>query len=119
MKLKCLLAALIFSHSTMADQSESQSNEGAAKIDESILSTNAALKDYKEIYVNRPQNRAFAQSPNGHWNWRSDRVSIEIAKEDALAACNKHVKKNEPRCEVINVNGEWIAPQQSPSLIEK
>lgn len=118
MKLKYVLAALVFSHSVIADQSGSQSSESATKSDEglkseeSILRTNAALKSYKEDYLLHPQNKAFAQSPDGHWNWRSDRVTVEMAKEDALAGCNKYTKKDGQACVIVNVNGEWVKPKQ-------
>jgi hypothetical protein len=124
MKLKFIMAALIFSHCVMADQSGSQSSESAVKSDESvkttesikneesILRTNAALKSYKDEYLLHPQNKAFAQSPDGHWNWRSDRVTVEMAKEDALAGCNKYTKKDGQACVIVNVNGEWVKPKQ-------
>jgi hypothetical protein len=123
MKLKLAVAMLVLTQFTVADesgsdktrasvQSRTQSNESAATVDETILRTNAALKSFKESYSQSPSNRAFAQSPEGHWNWRSDRVTLEQAQEDALASCNKHVRKNERECVIININGEWIKPQQ-------
>jgi len=118
MKFKFLMVALIFSHCVIADQSGSQPSENAAKSEEivkseeSVLRTNAALKSYKEDYLLHPQNKAFAQSPDGHWNWRSDRVTVEMAKEDALAGCNKYTKKDGQACVIVNVNGEWVKPKQ-------
>ena len=124
MKVKFIMAALIFSHCVMADQSGSQTSENITRNDESIkntetikneesvLRTNAALKSYKEEYLLQPHNKAFAQSPDGHWNWRSDRVTVEMAKEDALAGCNKYTKKDGQACIIVNVNGEWVKPKQ-------
>ncbi|HOY21516.1 MAG TPA: hypothetical protein PK002_00080 [Cellvibrio sp.] len=112
MKLKYLLAVLVFAQCAGADQSGSQSSESIVNSDESILRTNAALKSYKEEYLLQQQNKAFAQSPDGHWNWRSDRVTVEMAKEDALAGCNRHTKKDGQACVIVNVNGEWVKPKQ-------
>jgi len=129
MKLKLILAMLVLAQFTFADESgfdatrtsvqeqpsvgnKSQSNASVLTADEKILRTNAALKSYKEFYVDSPGNKAFAQSPEGHWNWRSDRVTLEQAQEDALSSCNKHVGKGDRPCVIININGEWIRPQQ-------
>ena len=126
MKLTLVVAILALAQCAVADDSDvnkakqsgqnklenkTQSNESAAS-SEKILRTNAALKSYQESYVDSPGNKAFAQSPDGHWNWRSDRVSPEMAQEDALASCNKHVRKDERPCVIVNMNGEWIKPQQ-------
>ena len=112
MKLKFILTAFVFSQYVAAQPIELPSGETSVKLDERVLRTNKALKSFKGPYVNASTNKAFAQSPGGHWNWRSDRVTADLAIEDALAACNKHVKKNEPACVIVNVNGEWVSPQQ-------
>ena len=112
MKIKFVLTAFVFSQYVAAQPIQFPSSEKKVTLDESILRTNKALKSFKKSYLNASTNKAFAQSPNGHWNWRSDRVTADLAIEDALAACNKHVKKNEPACVIVNVNGEWVSPQQ-------
>ena len=103
MKTGLLIAMLGFSSLVLADAKND--------VDESILRTNSALKSYKETYVNQPQNKAFAQSPDGSWNWRSDRVTVDMAVEDALTACNRSLKKDAPPCVIVNINGLWIKPQ--------
>jgi|GEM_PF-3279876 len=127
MKIKLVVAILVLAQFTVADESgvgkekqsgqdklenKTHSNESAVAVNEKILRTNKALKSYQESYIDSPGNKAFAQSPDGHWNWRSDRVSPEVAQEDALASCNKHVRKDERPCVIVNMNGEWIKPQQ-------
>jgi hypothetical protein len=94
------------------DENKAQANESVGPADEKVLRTNRALKSYNDEYLVASHNKAFAQSPDGHWNWRSDRVTVEMAKEDALAGCNKHLRKKEKACVIVNVNGEWIKPQQ-------
>lgn len=120
MKTQLLVAMLAFTQLVMAGEADESKLSGdtstmateTVRVDEKILRTNAALKSYRETYVNLPHNKAFAQSPEGHWNFRSDRVTPEIAKEDALAACNKHVRKKEQPCAIVNINGEWVEPRQ-------
>ena len=121
MKFVFPIIFVVFAQLTFADESGSgkknsiddkaQTNESLVQLDEKVLRTNRALKSYNEEYLVASRNKAFAQSPEGHWNWRSDRVTVEMAKEDALAGCNKHVKQNESACVIVNVNGEWV---QSP-----
>ncbi|RYY76492.1 MAG: hypothetical protein EOO52_03010 [Gammaproteobacteria bacterium] len=95
-----------------ADENKAQANGNLAPLNEKVLRTNKALKSYNEEYLVAPDNKAFAQSPEGHWNFRSDRVTVEMAKEDALAGCNKHVRPKESACVIVNVNGEWVQPPQ-------
>lgn len=116
MKLTFLWVLLALAPLAGADQSGSQVDdnpvkEKTEKNGESVLRTNSAVKAYREEYLLAPDNKAFAQSTSGHWSWHSDRVNIEMAKEDALAGCNKYVKPKEPACVIVNVNGEWTTPQ--------
>ncbi len=122
MKFILLMIFVVLAQFTCADESGSgkkaadeikvSANENPVSINEKVLRTNKALKSYNEEYLVASHNKAFAQSPEGSWNWRSDRVSIEMAKEDALAGCNKHVKPKESACVIVNVNGEWVQPPQ-------
>lgn len=76
---------------------------------ESII-TNEALKSFKTGYANATDNKAFAQSASGAWNWKSNRTSIEHAKNSALIGCQRNNKKSEDLypCKVIHLNGNWI-----------
>jgi hypothetical protein len=112
MKCKLFAVIVLLPHIALADQSGTQAVNPAAVVDESVLRTNAALKSYNEEYLQKPLHKAFAQSPDGGWSWRGDRVTIEMAMEDALNSCNKVVRKNESPCEVINVDGEWVTPKK-------
>lgn len=94
--------------------SASASSVDALPIEEKILHINEALKSYREDYLKRPTHKAFAQAPDGTWSWRSDRTSIEFAKQDALLACNDAIKGNKLKCEIINLDGEWVIP--NPAL---
>ena len=80
------------------------SNVGLA----SIIS-NKALVSFKGDYANAPKNKAFAQSPSGAWNWKSDRTSIEHATTSALIGCQRNNKKSEDvyPCKVIHINDSW------------
>jgi len=83
-----------------------QNNEKGLK---SII-TNKALKSFKNKYSEASQNKAFAQSLSGSWNWRANRTTREHAVTSALVSCQKNNKKYEDTypCEVINVNDEWV-----------
>lgn len=74
---------------------------------EEIIRTKSALRSYHSEYLKAPSHKAFAQSTEGRWIWRSSRTSVEYAIEDALMACNEKLKEGQPRCEIINVNGVW------------
>lgn len=76
---------------------------------ESII-TNQALKSFNTGYENATENKAFAQSASGAWNWKSNRTSIEHAKNSALIGCQRNNKKSEDSypCKVIHLNGNWI-----------
>ncbi|NRB39791.1 MAG: hypothetical protein HRU20_15210 [Pseudomonadales bacterium] len=75
---------------------------------ESIISKKA-LTSYLTKYSDATDNKAFAQSESGVWNWRSNRTSVEYAKSSALIACradNKNYEKDYP-CQLIDVNGKF------------
>jgi hypothetical protein len=76
---------------------------------ESII-TNQALKSFNTEYAKATKNKAFAQSASGAWNWKSNRTSIEHAKNSALIGCQRNNKKSEGSypCKVINLNDNWI-----------
>lgn len=76
---------------------------------ESII-TNEALKSFKTGYANAKENKAFAQSASGAWNWKSNRTSIEHAQNSALIGCQRNNKKSEDLypCKVIHLNDNWI-----------
>ncbi len=75
---------------------------------EEILRSNEALQGYKNEYSAAKENKAFAQSPDGTWAWRSDRTSAQLAQEDAIKACNSYLKEKGKPCLVVNINGKWI-----------
>lgn len=75
---------------------------------EEILRKNDALQEYKNQYSMAKENKAFAQSPNGAWAWRSNRTSAQLAQDDAIKACNSYLKENDKPCFVVNINGNWI-----------
>jgi hypothetical protein len=76
---------------------------------ESII-TNQALKSFNTDYAKATKNKAFAQSASGAWNWKSNRTSIEHAKNSALIGCQRNNKKSEYSypCKVIHLNGNWV-----------
>ena len=66
---------------------------------------------YELEYFRAEDHKAIAQSRNGTWSWARERVSPEAAMDDALAKCRKlngDDELNQP-CQVVNVNGYWIA----------
>lgn len=79
----------------------------AAISGEEVLRTKEALNVYRESYLPAPNHKAFAQSPTGYFGWYTGRASVEYAKEDALKACNRHVKNGEA-CAIVNVDGVWV-----------
>ena len=76
---------------------------------DSIIS-NRAMESFQGEYADAPENKAFAQSVSGAWNWKSNRTSIEHAKTSALVGCQRNNKKSEDLypCEVIHVNDTWL-----------
>ncbi|NRB40323.1 MAG: hypothetical protein HRU20_17955 [Pseudomonadales bacterium] len=85
------------------------SSEGKQIGIESIISKKA-LNSYLTKYNDATENKAFAQSESGVWNWRSNRTSVEYAKSSALISCrsqNKNHEKDYP-CKLIDVNGKFF-----------
>jgi hypothetical protein len=80
------------------------------RYDESVFASKKALTSYRGKYIGNTKNKAFAQSDNGAWSWRSSSVSKEDAKAKALAACRKNNKNHEDSfpCRIVNVNDQWI-----------
>lgn len=58
--------------------------------DESSIILNEALRSYKEKYTAASIHKAFAQSPNGAWSWKSNRTSRKHAVRNALMACRSN-----------------------------
>ena len=77
----------------------------------SDIMTNKALGSYRKKYMTETSDKAFAQSVNGTWSWRSSKTSRNEAIKKALSACQKQNKKYEALypCKIINVNTEWRA----------
>lgn len=75
----------------------------------SIIS-NKALESFNEKYLPANENKAFAQSLSGAWDWRSNRTSVDHAKTSALVGCQRNNEQSEDLypCRIINVNGEWV-----------
>ena len=78
---------------------------------ESDIMTNKALGSYRKKYMAVNTNKAFAQSVNGSWSWRSSKTSRNEAIKKALSSCQQNNKKYEALypCKIINVNNEWRA----------
>ncbi len=79
-----------------------------AKSEADIMSKKA-LKTFQQEYLKVKRDKAFAQSANGAWSWRSSKVSVSDAINNALAACQKTNKNHEQNfpCKIINVNNKW------------
>ena len=104
----CATQGLIQSEAPKAESRMKLYNNNKSGI-ESII-TNQALKSFKTGYANATENKAFAQSASGAWNWKSNRTSIEHAKNSALIGCQRNNKKSEDLypCKVIHLNNNWI-----------
>ena len=77
---------------------------------EAVLISKKALKSYRDKFVNVKNDKAFAQSTNGSWSWRSSKTSKDDAIEKALTSCHKSNKKHEQAfpCQIVNVNDNWL-----------
>jgi len=82
---------------------------------EAVLMSKKALKSFEEKFVNEIKNKAFAQSTNGSWSWKSSKTSKDDAIEKALSSCRKINRKHERvfPCRVVNVNGNWLLGSSS------
>ena len=80
------------------------------RADESLIMSKKALNSYREKFIHTTRDKAFAQSDNGTWSWRSSPLSKQDATEKALAGCRKNNKKHEAAfpCRIINLNDKWI-----------
>ncbi len=78
--------------------------------DESLIMSNKALDSYREKFVGTTKHKAFAQSDNGSWSWRSSTRSRDDAIAKALTACRKNNKKHETAfpCRIVNLNDNWL-----------
>ena len=54
-------------------------------------------------------HKAFAVSPSGAWAWKSGYGANESVMQRAIAECNLKRTPYTPPCEVINLDGQWIA----------
>ncbi len=81
-----------------------------ARQDESALMSNKALNSYRDKFIDTRRDKAFAQSDNGSWSWRSSKVSKDDAKSQALTACRKNNANHESAfpCRIVNVNDNWL-----------
>jgi len=77
---------------------------------ESTLISKKALKSYRGKFLNETNDKAFAQSANGSWSWRSSKTSKDDAIEKALTSCHKNNKNHEQAfpCQIVNVNDNWL-----------
>lgn len=66
----------------------------------------AAFRDY----LKASPNRAFAYSLSGHYAWRTGTVMAEDAAALALSACGRQRQLNEPPCQLIHANEQWLTP---------
>ena len=75
------------------------------------LISKRAADVYELEYFRALDHKAIAQSRNGTWSWVHDQVSPEAAMDEALAKCRKLNDADEfsEPCQVVNVNGFWIA----------
>lgn len=74
-----------------------------------VLRTRAAMDAYRRDYLPTKGHKAFAQSVDGAWSWRGERVSRQFAEDDAVRACNAFLRKNDAPCVIVNVNGNWVS----------
>ena len=76
---------------------------------ESDIMSNKALNAYQHKYKDVTRDKAFAQSVNGAWSWRSSKKSVSDAIEKALSSCRQNNKEHEALfpCKIINVNNSW------------
>jgi len=63
---------------------------------------------YKNEYLNKPGNKAFAIGEKATAGWVINVVSIDIAKKRAMQYCNKNNKGNTKACKIIDVNGDIV-----------
>ena len=95
--------------SSVPDRGEINIYKNDKKEIESIIG-NDALRAFKAEYAAASDNKAFAQSVSGSWNWKSNRTSESHAITSALIGCQRNNKRSEVLypCKVINVNDEWV-----------
>jgi hypothetical protein len=67
------------------------------------LRTHAQVCLYKN-YLNERTNKAFYVTDSGGYGWAADRVSEDVALEDALGYCKRSSKKH--RCVLFDLNGK-------------
>jgi hypothetical protein len=54
-------------------------------------------------------HKAFAVSPSGAWAWKSGFGANDAVTQRAIAECNLKRTPYTPPCEVINLDGQWVA----------
>ena len=75
------------------------------------LISKRAADIYELEYFRATDHKAIVQSRNGSWSWTHGQSTPEAAMDEALEKCRKlngDKEFSEP-CEVVNVNGFWIA----------
>ena len=70
------------------------------------LRSNEQVENYHEYLEYKKKHKAFAVSDDGYaFSWRGNRVSAEVARDDAMEDCNKYTKDNGPKCYIYSING--------------
>ena len=90
------------------------SGESDARRASSLPSLNSLPSDearaaFANEFAPAAPHKAFAVSPSGAWAWKSGYGANEAATQRAIAECNLKRTPYTPPCEVINLDGQWIA----------
>lgn len=92
---------------------ERQAAEASATQDEfaedelaAVLQPEAA-QAFRNDYLLSPRHKAFAASPGGAWGFKSGASSMQDAVRSAMSECDARRQAYTPKCELINVNGQW------------
>lgn len=73
------------------------------------LPSDEARTAFVNEFTPAPPHKAFAVSPSGAWAWKGGHGSNDAAIQRAIAECNVKRTPYTPPCEVINLDGQWLA----------
>lgn len=87
----------------------SGASRAAALPDLNSLPSDEARAAFVNEFTRAAPHKAFAISPSGAWAWKSDYGANAAVMQRAIAECNLKRTPYTPPCEVINLDGQWIA----------
>ena len=92
----------------VSNQSKASSTPPSEQIVSLYISSKKGVEDFRTMYWVAEKNKAFASSDDGHYGWSSRMAMKEYATDAAMKRCESHLKPQDRKCRIVNINGIWV-----------